>query len=190
MPERKINKIEDLYKMIPEAKLLKDIFVDGVERPVQRPKKSSQQKKLYSGKKKTHTKKTIIITDEHKRILLATPTKTGRRHDKRAVDNQSIFEAIPESVTIWADTGFQGLLKQHKNSLLPKKASKNYPLTFEDRQENKTISGIRIIVEHAIGGAKRYKAFSDIYRNKLAKMDDQLMLIACGLWNLHLAHTA
>lgn len=187
LPKRQIRSMDEFLERFPEAK---DLFVDGVERPVQRPRKQKQQRKLYSGKKKTHTKKTVIMTDEKKRILLAIPTKSGRRHDKRLADKQSIFERIPETVTLWADTGFQGIHKQHRNSMMPTKATKRNPLTYEQKQENKFISSIRVIVEHAIGGAKRFKAFADIYRNKKAYLEDRLMLLACGLWNLHLNHTA
>ncbi len=187
LPQRKINNMEDFLKLFPAAK---DLFVDAIERPVQRPRKLKKQRKLYSGKKKTHTKKTVIITDEKRKVLLATPTKSGRRHDKRIADKQSIFERIPETVTLWTDTGFQGLLKQHRNTMMPTKASKDKPLTYEQKQNNKTISGIRIVVEHAIGGMKRFKAFADIWRNKKAFLEDRVMNIAAGLWNFHLEHTA
>lgn len=186
LPERKIRSMEEFLEKFPEAK---DLFVDGVERPVQRPRKQKQQKKLYSGKKKMHTKKTVVITDEKKHILFAIPTKSGRRHDKRLADKQFVFEHIPETVTLWVDTGFQGILKQHANTMIPQKARKGQPLTYEQKQDNKVISGLRVVVEHAIGGAKRFKSFADIYRNKIPNLADKFMLISCGLWNLHLAHT-
>lgn len=187
LPERKIRSVEELFKKFPD---LKDVFVDGMERPVQRPKKQKQQRKLYSGKKKTHTRKSVIMVDEHKYILFLTKLKSGRRHDKRLADKQALFEGIPEAITAWADTGFQGAAKQHKNTMIPKKASKGIPLTYEEKQENKLISGLRVIIEHAIGGIKRFKSVADIYRNKTAFMDDRLMRIAAGLWNLHLQQTA
>ncbi len=97
LPERKIRSMEEFLKKFPEAK---DLFVDEVERPVQRPRKQKQQKKLYSGKKKMHTIKSVLVTDEKKRILLAIPAKSGRRHDKRLADKQHIFEHIPGTVTL------------------------------------------------------------------------------------------
>lgn len=183
LPERKIHSVEELFKKFPD---LKDVFVDGMERPVQRPKKQKQQRKLYSGKKKTHTRKSVVMIDERKRILLLTPTKSGRRHDKRLADKQGLFEGIPQKVTVWADTGFLGAAKQHPNTMIPHKASKGRPLAYEQKEENKLISGLRVIVEHAIGGIKRYRSVADIYRNKKAFMDDRLMRVAAGLWNLHL----
>lgn len=187
LPKRKASSIEEIFERFPE---IKDVFADGMERPVQRPRNQKRQKKLYSGKKKNHAKKSVILTDEHKQILLVTKTKSARRHDKRLADKDTLFERIPEPITVWADTGFQGIQKQHHNSMVPTKAKKNSPLTYEQKQENKIISGIRVVVEHAIGGIKRYRSVSEKYRNHTAYMDDKLTLVAAGLWNLHLQHTA
>ncbi|GHU29537.1 hypothetical protein FACS1894152_7860 [Bacilli bacterium] len=45
---------------------VKDIFIDGTERPVQRPRNNKLQKKRYSGKKKRHTRKNVIMSDGNK----------------------------------------------------------------------------------------------------------------------------
>jgi len=155
LPERKIRSVEEFFEKFPEAR---DIFPDGTERPVQRPKDAKRRKKLYSGKKKRFTRKTIVVADERKRILVLTPTKSGRRHDKRLWDKSGLPKAIPDGVTAWTDTGFLGMEKDHSNTQMPKKASKNHPLTERDKQNNRIISGLRIVAEHAIGGMKRYKA--------------------------------
>jgi hypothetical protein len=44
-------------------------MIDATERPVQRPQKRSERHAGYSGKKKRHTAKHQIITDNSKRIL-------------------------------------------------------------------------------------------------------------------------
>ena len=54
------------------------------------------------------------------------------------------------------------------------------------KAENKTISGVRILVEHAISGLKRMGAVSNCYRNTTPNFDDSLVLVSAGLWNLHL----
>ena len=46
------------------------------------------------------------------------------------------------------------------------------------------------VVEHAIGGTKRPRSVSDIYRNKKANGDDMFMLLATGIGNFHLQQTA
>jgi hypothetical protein len=186
LPKRKARSLEEVFARCPE---LRDVFIDGTERRTQRPKNLKKRKKLYSGKKKSTTRKTIVLSDEKKRILLMTKTRSGRRHDKRATDKVGLIEAIPKRITIWTDTGFIGIQQIHSNCVLPDKARKNCPLTDAQKQNNRTISGIRVISEHAIGGLKRFKAASDIYRNRLPNMDDTMNCVCAGLWNLHLGQT-
>lgn len=51
LPKRKINSIDEFYRLFP---LVKDLFIDGTERPIQRPSNSKRERKHYSGKKTTH----------------------------------------------------------------------------------------------------------------------------------------
>ena len=187
-PERKINTIEEMLEKFPDVK---DIFIDGTERSIQRPKRNKTNKRTYSGKKKTHTRKHIIITDERKRILLVSPAKPGRRHDKRLTDRELLGEYIPSNVCIWADSGFQGLDQKRPPgtlSFIAKRGRKNRPLTKAERQDNHTISSFRIVVENAIGGMKRYRVTTDKLRNKIGIFDDRAMRVSAGLWNYHLAY--
>ena len=186
LPKRKISSVEEFFKTFPEAR---EVFIDGTERPVQKPKKLKKRNKLYSGKKKGTTRKTVVVNDAKRRILLLTPTKSGRRHDKRIADKYDVVKNIPDEVSIWTDTGFQGIQHQHHTTVMPTKATKNKPLTPEQKQNNRIISGIRVVSEHAIGGIKRLKAASDIYRNKLPNLDDTFTLLSAGLWNFHLRQT-
>ena len=110
LPKRKISSAEEFFRCFPEAK---EVFLDGTERRVNKPKNLKRRGKLYSGKKKATTRKNIIVSNERKRILILTPTKSGRRHDKRIADKFQLVENIPEDVTIWADTGFQGIQRKH-----------------------------------------------------------------------------
>jgi hypothetical protein len=181
------NSLEEIFKQHPE---IKDIFIDGTERKVQKPKDLKERNKLYSGKKKATTRKVVIVSDEKKYVHYMSKTKSGRRHDKRIADKENIFGSIPPNVTAWTDTGFQGSQKQHTNMVMPVKATKNHPLTLEQKANNRLISSIRVVSEHAIAGYKKFKAASDIYRNKLPNFDDLLTEISIGLHNFHLLQTA
>jgi hypothetical protein len=97
-PERKIRSVEELLEKFPEVK---DIFIDGTERSIQRPKRGKVNKRTYSGKKKQHTRKHVVISDEKKRILLVSPAKPGRR----LTDRELLGEHIPKDVAVWADSG-------------------------------------------------------------------------------------
>ena len=183
LPKRRISSVEEFVRLFPEVR---DVFPDGTERRIQRPKRAKQNKRYYSGKKKTHTRKNIIVADENKRIILVSPTKPGRRHDKRLSDRISLVEHIPEDVGIWADSGFQGIDKHHPKTHTAKRGRKNRPLTYEEKHENSVISSLRVGVEHAIGGMKRFRAVSDVLRNRIGVFDDRIALVAAGLWNYHL----
>lgn len=183
LPKRKIRSVEEFFQAFPASK---DIFIDGAERPIERPKNSSRRRKLYSGKKKRCTRKILVAVTESRRIAVMTPTKSGRRHDKRLGDKIGLFHDIPPDVTIWADTGFQGIAGVHPNTMIPYKSRKNSPLSVEEKAHNKLVSSFRSVVEHAIGGYKRFKSASDIYRNRRPNLDDQFHLLSAGLWNFHL----
>lgn len=187
LPKRKITSVDEFFRLYPEVK---DVFIDGTERRVEKPKNLKKRNKLYSGKKKATTRKTIVVTDEKKRVLLMSPTKSGRRHDKRISDKFQIIDSVPQDVAIWTDTGFQGIQRSHPKTVLPTKATKNNPLTEDQKLNNRVISGVRILSEHAIGGVKRLKSASDVYRNKLPNLDDTFNLLAAGIWNFHLQQAA
>ncbi|MDR2780992.1 MAG: transposase family protein, partial [Holosporaceae bacterium] len=53
-------------------------------------------------------------------------------------------------------------------------------LTDAQKAENKVISGIRMVVEHAIGGIKRFRCITDTFRSKFGK-DDQMIVVAAAL---------
>lgn len=186
LPKRHGNSLQEIFRQHPE---IKDIFIDGAERRVQKPRNSKKRNRLYSGKKKATTRKVIIIADERKYIHYMSKTKSGRRHDKRIADKENIFSGIPPNITVWTDTGFQGSQRQHANTVMPVKATKNNPLTFQQKENNRIISGLRVVSEHAVGGFKRFKAAADIYRNKLINFDDLLTNVSIGLWNFHLKQT-
>lgn len=184
LPQRKISDPEEYFRLFPEAK---EVFVDAVERLKQRPKKKKAQNKTYSGKKKAHTRKSVVVSDKNRKILVITKQKSGRRHDKRLADKNAVFEMIPKEITVYADTGFMGAQKIHPNIHIPKKKSKGRSLTYDEKETNKLISSYRVIVEHAIGGIKRLRCMSEKLRNRKAYIDDKFILLSAGLWNYHLA---
>jgi len=116
-----------------------------------------------------------------RRIGYLSPSKRGARHDKRVCDQRGIVAYIPPGVSLLADSGFQGI--RHPGLCLPAKGTRKRPLTDGQRQWNTLLAGIRVMVEHAIGGMKRYHAVAGVYRNRLPKTDDRFNLLAAGLWN-------
>ena len=182
LPKRQLRTPEEFFAAFPGVR---EVLIDGVERPCIRSTKNKVQQKHYSGKKKRHVRKNVIVADEKKRILILTPSKHGRVHDKKLEGKALLDVRIPQGVAILADTGFQGLHHLHPNTLVPKKKPRGGFLTDAEKAMNRLISSARIGVEHAIGGMKRFRAVSEVYRNKNG-FDDQLAVAAAGLWNLHM----
>ena len=73
--------------------------------------------------------------------------------------------------------------------MMPKHNSKKTPLTPQEKSDNAVIAGIRMTVEHAINGIKRFGVIASPYRNKDGK-DDKFTEICAGLWNWHLNYAA
>lgn len=136
LPKRQIGSVEEFMTLFPQVK---DVFIDGTDRRVQRPKNPRRQNKLYSGKRKTATRKNIVVADEKRQVLFLSPTKSGRRHDKRLLDKIGI-ENIPDQITAWVDTGFMGLQKTHPNIQMPARGTKKRPLTVNEKENNRLIS--------------------------------------------------
>lgn len=183
LPERKIESIEQFLRRFPEVK---EVILDGTERPVQRPQDEKQQQEHYSGKKRRHTRKHITGSTRKKRVIGLTHARAGTIHDKRQLDEAAVVEHIPEEVALLGDLGFQGLQNEFVNVHLPHKKPRGKTLSEAQKQENQEFSRQRVVCEHAHAGIKRYRAVAEIYRNRIPEFDDHLMLTAAGLWNFYL----
>jgi hypothetical protein len=125
LPERKLRSMEEFLERFPDVK---EVILDGTERPVQRPKDFKQQQEHYSGKKKRHTRKHITGSTRKKRVILLSQARGGRIHDKRQLEEANLVEYIPDEVAIEGDLGFQGLQNEFDNVHLPHKKPKGQEL--------------------------------------------------------------
>jgi hypothetical protein len=186
LPKRQIHSVEEFLKAFPEAK---EVFIDGTERPIQRPQDKDRQKANYSGKKKRHTRKNIIISTKRKRVGFLSKTVEGKESDITVLRATAPPRFIPPHIKTHVDLGFKGLdteYPDHRISI-PAKKPRTRDLTDAERARNKKKSGVRVLVEHAIGGIKRLNIVSQVFRNKKEGFDDTAMLISSGLWNYHLS---
>jgi hypothetical protein len=165
LPKRKISTLEKLIEIFPRVK---DIFIDGTGRSVQRPKDKEKQQKNYSGKKKAQTRKNIIITDKNRQIGYLSPPAAGIKHDYRMFKPQFPLGISPKDVTLWLYLAFAGVDKDYPDAsfMMPKKKPRGKEATDEENAQNKVISGIRVLVEHTIAGIKRFRITTNKFRNK------------------------
>ena len=183
LPERKINSIAEFLEKFPEVK---EVIIDGTERPMQRPKDAEKQTANYSGKKKRHTRKHTTGSTRNKKVILLSKARGGKIHDKKQLEEEGWIENIPDEVAIAGDLGFQGLQNEFVNVHLPHKKPRGQELTEAQKEENREFSRQRVVCEHAHAGIKRCRSVSDVYRNRVPDLDDRLMLNATGLWNFYL----
>ena len=99
------------------------LVIDGTERRRQRPQDPDQQRAHYSGKKKAHTDKNLLVINETSgKVVYLGPTEAGKKHDKKAADEAQIV--YPALATLDQDTGFQGYAPDGVLTQQPKKSPK------------------------------------------------------------------
>jgi DDE superfamily endonuclease len=108
-------------------------------------------------------------------------TYAGKRHDKKLADEEN--STYPEDICVYKDTGFQGYEPDGVHTFQPQKQPKGKELTPEQKEQNRLISSIRIVIAHIIAGIKRCRIVKDLFRNTKEKSDDLVMEIACALHN-------
>jgi uncharacterized protein (DUF2344 family) len=93
-----------------------------------------------------------------------------------------------QQLKVWVDLGFIGIKKNVENAQVQigYKRKKNTELTQQQKDENQALAKVRIVVEHAIGGLKRYYILRN--ENRMKKPEENLKLDTvveiCGaLWN-------
>jgi hypothetical protein len=190
MPHRAFSSAEEMREAFAG---IEDIFIDVTERPHARPADKEKQKESFSGKKKHHAAKNTVISDINKMILFLGYTVMGGIHDYRLL-KQEFSPGMDWFLTfrLWVDLGYIGIQKDynHCEILIPHKKprkSKANPapsLTDEQKKENREMSSLRVIVEHAIGGIKRFGILTGKFRNRKKGFVDDVAALCAGLWNL------
>ena len=180
LPARQPAAVTQILAACPDLAFI----VDGPERPIQRPQAAERQRQYYSGKKKRHTVKNNVLVNAHGEIALLTATCEGKKHDKKIADEAAV--TLPEGSLLYQDTGFQGYALEGTTIFQPKKKPRGGELTTDEKAQNRAISSIRVRVEHAINGVKRYRIVKDQLRNWKANFRDQVMETCCGLHNFRL----
>ncbi len=101
-----------------------NLSLDAAERLLQRPVNEEKQREKYSGKRKTHTDKNLLLVNENtKKVVYLSETVEGKMHDKKLADKSKI--SYPENASLTQDTGFQGYQPKEVLVQQPKKKSAN-----------------------------------------------------------------
>jgi len=177
LPLRPGSSMAELQARCPELVY----WLDGTERQIQRPKDADRQKRHYSGKKKRHTVKNTVVADSKRRIVFLGETAEGKRHDKTLAEDDA--PPFPDKSRAGADSGYQGYRAVGVNVTTPIKKPKGGELTEGEKACNRRLSGLRVVVENALCGAKVHRIVHDPFRGRKQGLDDQAMLVSVGLHN-------
>lgn len=71
---------------------------------------------------------------------------------------------------------------------IPHKKRPKQDLTDEQKLENKEMGAQRILVEHSIGGLKRFRILSDRLRIYSLDLYDKILGACAASWNFYLAN--
>ncbi len=155
-------------------------IVDATEQRVERAQDNATQRAHYSGKKKAHTRKTLVVVNERGRLRYVSPSVPGSIHDLTLVRQSGTLEEIPPDLSLMADSGFQGLQNDapERSVALPYKGSQAHPLTPEQKLHNALLSRIRIVVENTLAEMKHFRILADVFRHPLDRYDSIFVAIA------------
>ncbi|WP_341529794.1 transposase family protein [Nostoc sp. UHCC 0302] len=156
------------------------LLVDSLEQPIYRDSDQKEQQKYFSGKKRQHTLKSLIIgIPEGKDIVEVEVGVPGPTADiKLFRQSQNKFD---KSQPFSGDKGFQG----GENITTPHKKKPKRELTQQQKDENKALSSNRIFIEHLIRLLKIFRIASQRFRLKLETYE-QIILTVCGLVRLRI----
>lgn len=130
-------------------------------------------------------------------IILRGRTLSGHNHDYSMLKQ----ELPPDlngfaDINVLVDLGYLGMPSDYRGDQMdvphkkPRKRKKNPSpqLSEEQKATNKAFRQVRICVEHAIGGMKRYNILVHRFRNHQENFEDDVIGIWAGLWNLALSY--
>ena len=124
-------------------------------------------------------------------------TFTGHNHDYTLLKT----EFPPDidwfaDIAVLVDLGYLGIQSDYQGEQIhipdkkprTSKANPNPTLSESQKATNQALSKVRIYVENAIGGMKRYDILVHRFRNHRVNFQDDVIAVAAALWNFSLAY--
>jgi len=183
LPTRQPARLHQVLARCPDLAFI----LDGTERPVRRPQAEPAQREHYSGRRKTHTVKNVLIVAGRK-VAALSATRPGRVHDKKVAAEEWAGRKFPRGKLLLGDGGFAGYRPSGTTLCRPVKRRRGEELSVFHREYNLCLNRARVTVEHVLSGVKRSRIVSDELRNRKRGFADTVMELACGLHNFRTHH--
>jgi DDE superfamily endonuclease len=182
----KLRSAAEVMAAFPQVRLV----VDGKEQRINRPQGYDAQKPYYSGKKKAHTVKVQVVVDTRGRIMTIGPSVPGgANHDLTLLRGSGVLESLGEGEAAMLDRGYVGVGNYYPGVpvVIPFRASKNHPLTDEQKAHNRLIAGYRIVVEHTMAQLNRFTVLRQVFRGQKRERHGEVVRVVGKLVNRRLA---
>ena len=183
---RSIESVEEFDQIFDKVS---PIIIDATEQPIQRPQDRECQKEAYSGKKKHHTCKAMIISSLDRYIHFVSNFYTRNSYDYSMLKAE-FNPQLPwfAGYQVRLDLGCQGFQNDYPEAttFIPTKKPRGGQLTPEQQERNRGLARERITVEHSIGGIKRYDILSGTSRIRDLDIYDLMLGVYAGLWNFYI----
>lgn len=168
------------YKIVQELLSGYELIVDSSEQPRERPKEYTEQKKYYSGKKKSHTfKNQITVLPDGQDIVDVIAGEPGLKSDITLF--RQGHKDFNTNQKFQGDKGYIG----EPSIKTPTKKQKKRELTKSETNKNKKMASNRIFVEHLIRVLKIFRVASERFRLNPSKYE-QIILTICGVVRLRI----
>src|SRR3954470_15513218 len=154
---------------------------DGTERRIVRPQNPAEQTHCYSGKKKDHTVKNILLVNALLIILFLSDTVGGRIHDKRLAEATPY--PLPAGSRLLQDLGFMAFTLPQVEILMPTRKPPGAELSPALQRANQALHSRRLRIEHVNSRVKRCRVVKDRIRLWKQGVRDLVMELCCALHN-------
>jgi hypothetical protein len=189
MPDPGVAKRKRLPTLLKDTPGLA-VVIDSFEQRTQRP--TRRQRAYYSGKKKAHTLKSQVAVDEDTGAIVdVSDSVPGPWADIKLLKESRLMKRLPEGVGGIGDLGYVGIGDLHPagSGAAPRRKPRGKERPPADRRYNRAFSRRRIVVEHAIGRLRRFRAAAPVNRHRRQGHAMRVRAIA-GLVNRMLKHRA
>ena len=181
--------VQDRWKKSAQFKGAKiTVVVDGSEQQVGIPGNKQKEKSLFSGKKQLHTFTLLLVCGVDGRVYFLSMSYQGSKNDMNLIgcEENSFWKGLDDWEYICADKGFRGLQHKWPNIVLPYIGDQ---LTEEEKEFNKGVARIRIVVENVFSHLKKWRICKYTFRGNINDIDGSLIrhnkiwVVVAGLYN-------
>jgi hypothetical protein len=181
----KLRSAAEVMAAFPQVR----VVIDGKEQRTNRPTGYEAQKP-YSGKKKTHTLKNQVVVDPCGWIeTVRVSVPGGANHDLTVLRGSGVLERLAEGEGAMVDKGYVGVKNDYPDVpiVIPFKASRNHPLSEEQRAFNREVARHRIVVEHTMAQLDRFTVLRQVFRAQKRESHSGVFRVVAKLVNRRLA---